>query len=90
MNYVHLINEEGALSAVTVVHEITHREQAVRGVFASAGLAPILDEAVVDGAVRVLRYTLPGGASNIEQLISNLLRTGFDLPENIRLQFTLD
>jgi hypothetical protein len=89
MNFVHLMNEEGALSAVTVVHEITHREQAVRGVFASAGLAPILDEAVVDGAVRVLRYTLPGGTSNIEELISNLLRTGYGLPENMKLQFGL-
>src|SRR5512146_2062254 len=56
MNYVHLVNEEGALSALTVIHENTHRERAVRDVFGAAGLSPIHDEAVAGWSVRVLRY----------------------------------
>jgi len=87
MNYVHLMNQEGVLTALAVVHENTHREQAVRGVFAGAGLAPIRDEAVAGWSVRVLGYPLPDGASSIEELISDLLRTGYGLAENVRLEF---
>jgi hypothetical protein len=87
MNYVQLMNQEGVLTALAVVHENTHREQAVRGVFGAAGLVPILDEAVAGWSVRVLGYPLPGGASSIEELISDLLRTGYGLAKNVRLEF---
>jgi len=87
MNYVQLMNQEGELTAQAVVHENTHREQAVRGVFGAAGLAPIVDEAVAGWSVRVLGYPLPEGASIIEELISDLLRTGYGLAENVRLEF---
>jgi len=87
MNAVQLMNEEAVLTALAVVHENTHREQAVRGVFGAAGLAPILDEAVAGLAVRVLGYPLPDGACSIEELISDLLRTGYGLAENVRLKF---
>src|SRR5438876_7442088 len=33
MNYVQLMNQDGVLTALVVVHESTHREQAVRRVF---------------------------------------------------------
>ena len=89
MNYVELMimNEEAVLTALAVVHENTHREQAVRGVFGAAGLTPIIDEAVAGWSVRVLGYPLPDGASSIEELISDLLRTGYGLAENVRLKF---
>ena len=87
MNYVQLMNEEAVLTALAVVHENTHREQAVRGVFSAAGLAPTLDEAVAGWSVRVLGYPLPVGASSIEELISDLLRTGYGLAENAGLNF---
>ena len=86
LNYLHLMNEEGALAALAVVHENTHREQAIRGVFRAVGLEPTLDEVVAGWFVRVLRYPLPGGLSSIDELISDLLRTGFGLAENARLE----
>ena len=82
-----LVNEGLFLTALLVVHDNTHREQAVRAVFAAVGLAPIRDEAVNGWSVRVLRYPLPAGASNIEELISDLLRKGYGLAENVRLEF---
>ena len=85
MNYVQLMNQEGVVTALAIVHENTHREQAVRGVFGAAGLTPILDEAVAGSSVRVLGYPLPEGASSIEELISGLLLTGYGLAENARL-----
>src|ERR1051326_7717665 len=87
MNYVQLMNQDGVLTAMAVVHENTHSEQAVRGVFSAAGLAPTLDEAVAGWSVRVLAYPLPDAASSIEELISELLRTGYGLAENVRLEF---
>ena len=87
LNYLHLVNEGLFLTALLVVHDNTHREQAVRAVFAVAGLAPIRDEAVNGWSVRVLGYPLPAGASNIEELISDLLRKGYGLAENVRLEF---
>jgi hypothetical protein len=87
MNYVQLTNQEGALTALAVVHENTHREQAVRGVFGAAGLAAILDETAAGWSVRALGYPLPNDASSIEELISDLLRTGYGLAENVRLEF---
>jgi hypothetical protein len=89
MNYNHilLMNEDGVLSSLMVIHEDNHREQAVRGVFSAAGLGPIRDEAVAGWSVRVLKYPLPDAVSRIEELISDLLRTGFGLAENARLEF---
>ena len=87
MNYVQLMNQAGVLTALAIVHENTHREQAVRGVFGAAGLAPILDDAPDGRSVRALGYPLPDDASRIEELISDLLRTGYGLAENGRLEF---
>src|SRR5437879_6032211 len=87
MNYVQLMNQEGVLTALAVVHENTHREQAVRGVFGAAGLRPILDEALAGWSVRMLAYSLQGGASSTPELISDLLRTGYGLAENVGLEF---
>ena len=87
MNYVQLMNQEGVLTALAVVHESTHREQAVRGVFGAVGLAPTLDEAVAGWSVRVLGYPLQHATSSIEGLISDLLRTGYGLAEKVRLEF---
>src|SRR5258705_13932077 len=86
-NYLQLINEEGVLSALVVVHENTGREQAIRAFFAAASLAPFLDEAVGHSFVRVLRYPLPEGTSKIEQLVFSLLRAGYGLAESVRLEF---
>ena len=86
-NYLHLMNEEGVLTALVVVHENTGREQAIRAFFAAAGLAPFLDEAVGHCFVRVWRYPLPEGTSKIEQLVFSLLRAGYGLAENVRLEF---
>jgi hypothetical protein len=90
MNYNHilLMNEDGVLSSLMAIHQDTHREQAVRGVFSAAGLGPTRDEAVAGGSIRVLQFRLPDVVSRIEELISNLLRTGFGLAENARLQLT--
>src|SRR4051812_17985858 len=65
MNYLQLMNQEGALTAQAVVHENTHRAQAIRAVFGAVNLVPISDEAAAGGCVRVLRYALPDGASSI-------------------------
>ena len=86
MNYLHLKNEEGMLTALAVIHDNTRREPAVRRVFSAAGLAPILDEAVAGGSVRLLSYPLPGDAFSIERLVSDLLRLGYGLAENVRLE----
>jgi len=82
------MNEEGVLTVLAVVHENTNREQAVRGVFEAAGLAPIFDQAAA-GAwfVQVLKYPLPSAASHVEELISDLLRSGYGLAKNARLEF---
>ena len=82
-NYVHLINDQGVLTALVVIHEDTGREQAIRRVFEAAGIAPTHDEEVAGGSVRVLRYVLSPGAPNIEELISHLLRNGYGLAENM-------
>jgi hypothetical protein len=87
MNYVQFMNQGEVVTALVVVHENTHREQAVRGVFSAAGLAPTLDEAAAGWSVRVLGYPLPDAAAAIEELISDLLRTGYGLAENVRLEF---
>ncbi len=87
LNYLHFVNEGLFLTALLVVHDNTHREQAIRAVFAAAGLAPIRDEAVNGWSVRVLGYPLHAGASGIEELISDLLRKGYGLAENVRLEF---
>ena len=86
MNYVQLMNQEGVVTALAIVDEKTRREQAVRGVFGAAGLTPILDEAVAGWSMRMLGYTLPGGAPSTEELISDLLRNGYGLAENARLE----
>jgi hypothetical protein len=88
MNYLHLMNEEGVLTVLAVVHENIHREQAVRGVFEAAGLAPIFDQAA-PGAwfVRVLKYPLPSAAPRVEELISDLLQSGYGLAKSVRLEF---
>jgi hypothetical protein len=86
-NYLHLMNVEGVLTALVIVHENTGREQAIRVFFAKAGLAPLLDEAVAGWSVRMLRYPLPERASKIEQLVFSLLRAGYGLAENVRLEF---
>ncbi len=91
MNYLHLMNEEGGLTALAIVHEDTAREPAVRGVFEAAGIAPILDEAVAGASfVRVLAYPLPSRAPAVEQLISDLLRRGYGLAEDVRLELSWD
>jgi hypothetical protein len=86
MNYLHLTSEAGLLTAVAVVHGDTGRERTVRQVFHAAGVAPILDEAVAGGALRVLRYPLTCGASDLKKLISALLRSGLGLPDNASLK----
>jgi hypothetical protein len=86
MNYVLLTSEQGVISALTVIHENTQREQTVRGVFQEAGLAPNFVKTVAGFSVRVLRYSFPAGASNIGSLISELLRKGYGLAENVRLE----
>jgi hypothetical protein len=86
MNYVHLMNREGVITALTVIHENTHREQAVRGVFSAAGLVPVRDEAVAGGAVRVLIYPLPAAESRIGELVCDLLRKGYGLAEAFRIE----
>jgi len=88
-NYLHLVKEGLFLTTLLVVHDNTHREQAVRAVFASASLAPIRDEAVNGWSVRVLKYALPAGASTIEELLSDLLGKGYGLAEDVRLEFML-
>ena len=87
MNAVQLMHQDRVLTALAVVHEKTHREQAVRGVFGAASLTPILDEALAGWSLRMLVYRLPGGASSTQELISDLLRTGYGLAENAGLNF---
>jgi hypothetical protein len=86
MNYVLLTSEQGVISALTVIHENTQREQAVRGVFEEAGLAPNFVKTVAGFSVRVLRYSFPADASKIGNLISELLRRGYGVAENVRLE----
>jgi hypothetical protein len=86
-NYLHLMNGDGMLTVLAVIHENTFREQAVRVVFDAIGLAPIHDEAVAGWSVRVLRYPLPGSALAIEELVCELLRTGYGLTESVSLEF---
>ena len=85
-NYLHLRNERGTLAALAVIHENTHREESVRDVFESAGLKPVADEPVAGFSVRVLRYSLAGEAAGVVQLTSELLRRGYGLAENVRLE----
>ncbi len=84
-NHVHLTNEQGIINAIIVIHDNTQLEQAVREVFEEAGLAPILDKSVAGFCVRVLRYSLAGEPS-IGELIPELLRRGYGLAENVRLE----
>ncbi len=86
LNYVLLMKEQDVISALMVIHEDTHREQAVREVFEKAGLTPTVLKTVAGFSVRVLRYSFPAGASNIGSLISELLRRGYGLAENVRLE----
>ena len=86
LNYIHLTNEQGVISALTVIHTKTQRERAVREVFEKAGLAPTFIETVAGSCVCVLRYSFPAGVPNIGGLISELLRKGFGLAENVRLE----
>jgi len=86
LNHVHLTNEQGIINAITVIHDNTQREQAVREVFEEAGLAPMLDKYVAGFCVRVLRYSFPAGESNIGGVIAEVLRRGYGLAENVRLE----
>jgi hypothetical protein len=86
MNYVELMNEGGAVTALAVVHEITHREQAVREVFKAASLKPIHDEAAAGWSIRVLVYPLPADECILRELVSDLLRKGYGLAEAVRLE----
>jgi hypothetical protein len=86
LNYVLLTNEQGVINVLTVVRDHTQREQAVRDLFQEAGLAPNFAKTVAGFSVRVLRFTFPAGASNIGNLISELLRRGYGLAENVRLE----
>ena len=58
----------------------------IRGVFGAAGLAPILDRVVAGVPVRLLRYPLPADPSTVEELILDVLRTGYGLSENAKLE----
>jgi hypothetical protein len=86
-NYLQVMRIAGVLTALAVVHEHTHREQAICQWFNAAGLAPTLDEAAAGFSVRVLGYPLPDSAAKVKHLLSDLLRTGYGLPENVALQF---
>jgi hypothetical protein len=83
-NYVRLMNNGGVITALTVIHGDIHRERAVRGVFNAAGLEATHDEAL--GWVRALIYPLPAGESSIRELVSDVLRKGYGLAENVRLE----
>jgi hypothetical protein len=85
-NYVHLMNKEGVITALTVIHEGTHRERTVRQVFSAAGLVPVHDEAVAGWSVRLIIYPLPAGESSIRELVFDLLRKGYGLAEAVRLE----
>ena len=41
-------------------------------------------------SMRVLRYTFPAGASSIGDLIPELLRRGYGLGENVRLEIGIE
>ena len=71
-------------------HENTEREQAIREVFEKAGLTPNFIKTVAGFSVRVLRFAFPAGGSNIGDLISELLRRGYGLAEDVRLEFWID
>jgi hypothetical protein len=86
LNYVLLRNQEGVITALTVIYENTHRERAVREVFSAAGLVPVRDEAMGLGPVRVLLYPLPAAESRIGELVSDLLRKGHGLAEAVRIK----
>jgi hypothetical protein len=86
LNYVHLTNERCVITALAVIYDRTQSEQAVREVFEEAGLAPTHDETLAAFSVRLLRYSFPSGSSDISGLISELLRRGYGLAENITLE----
>ncbi len=84
--YVHLMNEQGVISAVIIISESTGREQAVREIFTEAGLSPAYDEAPTSTSICALRYPLPSDYSKIEKLVFDLLRRGFGLSEDVTVQ----
>jgi hypothetical protein len=86
-DYLHFKNEAGRLTIQSIIWDETNREAAVRGVFAAAGLPPILD-APAPGAsfMRVLEHRLPNSASEIEKLTLDVLGRGFGLAADVCLQ----
>ena len=86
MNYVQLINDRGSLNVLALISDNTGREWAVREVFNAAGVSPSYDQAPAGIPIRALRYSLPADYPRIEKLVFDLLRRGYGLAENARLE----
>ena len=85
LSSIFLSNQKGVVTLLTVIHDSTQREQAVREVLEQVGLSPTFVK--IPGAVssRTLRCSFPAGASNIGKVVLELLRRGYGLAESVKL-----
>jgi hypothetical protein len=89
-----LIRVDGVLYAFIILVKCTHplREMFVREVFSERGIAPTQDSLIGAGGdqYRLLLYTLPTQARKAAALVVELLKRGYQLPEDAALRFHLD
>ncbi len=87
-NYIHLFYRQGKPTVLAVIHQDSGREQAVRQVFESAHISPELDETAQGASfVRLLGYAMPSRLAMAKDLICELLRSGYGLAQNTRVEF---
>ena len=90
---VHLAHIEGALSVVVAIDcGETGRLQAVRAVLHAAGAISTAGQVIgcVTTPLRLIICPLPSGGPDAAELIAQLLRNGFALPEETPLYFSYD
>ncbi len=82
-----LIPRKGKLG--TLIFLTAEREQSMRTLLSKSGITPTQDDAIGDNEYfsRFLLCSLPADASIAGQFVLELLRTGYGLPEDAKLEF---
>jgi hypothetical protein len=88
--HLSLVYSKGLLRALIFL--TTEREEPVRAVLSRAGILPTQDNIMGgDGPFsRFLLCSLPADVARAERFVSELLRSGYGLPEDVLLDFRYD